>query len=566
MPASFQFPSADTQFWEQVGAFPRWRSIQRERYSDWGRVIGRLNPGVTLAQAQAEMSAIGKRLEQQYPPTRADDFAGFQVNLVPLTVQITGKELPQFIWALFGAVVLVLAIACVNVASLLLARGSAREREITVRAALGAGRGRIVRQLLTESLMLSLIGGAIGLAGARIAVRGLVTLAPANVPRLGEVGVDLGVLLFCIVISLFAGVLCGLAPALRLSRRSMALNSRNTSITRDNLQARSMLVVAQFGLSFMLLCGAGLLMRSLLLVQAIQSGFDPERVLTMRIVPPGGDAAALSFYDQVLDRLASVPGVVRSGMIEDVLQRRNPDYQILVAGRADVSSEPVSGDAVSAACFSALGVQLLKGRMFADADRGGMPVALINQTMARHFWPNEDPVGKQFREADALPKHPAYTVIGVVADMRRQGLEREPISQIFWPYFQRVSGTMDLVIRTSSDPADMANAVRKEVHSINRNAPVFDVARLDERLDASLALRRFQSVLIALFAAIALGLTTIGIYGLMHYSIAQRINEIGIRMALGARATQVLGMVVRQGMVLAAIGLGTGAAGSLLVT
>jgi putative ABC transport system permease protein len=204
--------------------------------------------------------------------------------------------------------------------------------------------------------------------------------------------------------------------------------------------------------------------------------------------------------------------------------------------------------------------------MFTDADRGGIPVAIINQTMARHFWPNEDPIGKQFREADALPKHPAYTVVGVIGDMHRQGLERQPIAQIFWPHFQRVSSTMDVVIRTSSDPARLVNAVRHEVHSINKAAPIFNVASLDQRLDASLAPRRFQGLLMTLLAVIALGLTTIGVYGLMHYSVTQRTHEIGIRMALGARATEVLRMVIRQGMTLVVIGLGAGAAGSLLVT
>ena len=408
MPPSFQFPSPDTQFWGQLTAFPRWKNIRRERYSDWGRVLGRLKPGVTLERAQADMSAIGKRLEQQYPPGPTEDFAGFKLNLIPLTIQITGRELPVILWVLFGAVSLVLTIACVNVASLLLARGSAREREFTLRTALGAGRARIVNQLLTESLLLASLAGVLGFALARIALRGLIAWAPPGLPRLSEVSIDSGVLMFCLAISLFAGLLSGLAPALRLSHGSTALNCRSAGMTRESARARSVLVVAQFALSSMLLCGAGLLIRSLLLIEAVQPGFRPERVLTMRIAAPGSDAAAVPFFDQVLDRIQSLPDVVASGMIEDVLQRRNPDYQIVAAGRSEVSSEPVSGDAISPACFHALGVQLLNGRMFTDADRGGIPVAIVNQTMARHFWPNEDPIGKQFREADALPKHPAY--------------------------------------------------------------------------------------------------------------------------------------------------------------
>jgi putative ABC transport system permease protein len=254
-------------------------------------------------------------------------------------------------------------------------------------------------------------------------------------------------------------------------------------------------------------------------------------------------------------------------MFEDVLQRRNPDYRIVVAGHDGESSEPVSGDAISPGCFETLGVHLLKGRLFTDRDRGGPAVAIINETMARHLWPNEDPIGKQFREADRLPKHPWYSVVGVVADMHRQGLERQPIAQIFWPYFQRVSSTIDLVLRTTSyDPTTLTTAIREQVRSLDKNAPVFDASTLDQRLDQSLSPRRFQSLLLGLLAAIALGLTAIGVYGLMHYSVAQRTNEIGIRMALGARPTEVLGMIIRQGMSLALIGLVAGAVGALLVT
>ncbi|HLJ48018.1 MAG TPA: ABC transporter permease [Bryobacteraceae bacterium] len=566
MPASFQFPTSETQFWQQLASFPRWKSIRGERYSDWGRVVGRLKPNITLAQAQTEMNAIGKRLQQQYPPTRADDFAGFKVNLVPLAIQVTGKELPLTLWVLFGAVWFVLSIACVNVASMLLARGAAREREFILRSALGAGRQRIVKQLLTESLMLALIAGAVALGVARFALPGLLALAPANLPRMSEVSIDSGVLLFCLSISVFAGVLFGLAPAVRLSNSSATLNCRSTHTTRQSARRGNILVVGQFALSSVLLCSAGLLIRSFLTVETIQPGFHPEHVLTVRIAAPGSDSAAVPFYDQVLNRVESLPDVVASGLIEDVLQRRNPDYQIVAVGRSEVPSEPVSGDAISPACFHVLGVQLLRGRIFTGDDRGGPPVAVINETMARHFWPNEDPIGRQFREAGALPKQPPYTVVGVISDMRRQGLEREPIAQIFWPYFQRVSSTSDLIIRTSSDPAQLANAVRAEIRSINKTAPVFNVSTLDRRLDASLAPRRFQSVLMALFAAVALGLSAIGVYGLMHYSVAQRTHEIGIRMALGARAAEVMRMIVRQGMVLALLGLAMGAVGSLFVT
>ena len=568
MPASFQFPAAEVQLWQQLTSFRRWRNIQRERYSDWGRVIGRLRPGVTVTQAQAELNTIGKRLEHQYPPSGPDagDFAGFSVNAVPLALQVTGRELPTALWVLFGAVLFVLLISCVNVANLLLARGASREREITLRHALGAGRGRILRQLLTESLMLACVAGALGMGVAVLAVRGLIASAPPNLPHLDQVRVDPGVLAFCACVSLLAVILFGLVPALRLSQGGSTLNRRGSHTTRQSVRMGSLLVVAEFALSSVLLCGTGLMIRSFLQAQAVQPGFQPSRVLTMRIAATGSDAAAVPFFGQILERVAALPGVTASGMIEDVLQRRNPDYQIMIAGRAGQSSEPVSGDAISPGCFETLGVRLLKGRLFTDRDKGGTPVAIINETMAQHLWPNQDPIGKQFREADGLPKHPWYSVVGVVADMHRQGLERQPIAQIFWPYFQRVSSTMDLVLRSASDPTTLTAAVREQVRSLDKNAPVFDASTLERRLDQSLSPRRFQSLLLGLLAAIALGLTAIGVYGLMHYSVALRTNEIGIRMALGAQAGEVLRMIIGQGMILALIGLVAGAAGSLLVT
>jgi len=569
MPAAFRFPAPEVQLWQQLTSFPRWRSIQRERYSDWGRVVGRLRSGVTAARAQVELDEIGKRLEREYPPIGPDagDFAGFNVNVVPLSIQTTGRDLPVALWALFTAVSFVLLIACVNVASLLLARGAARQREFTLRSALGARRGRIVRQLLTESLLLACVSGALGLIVADSAVQALVAFAPSSIPRLDQVRIDQGVLAFCTLVSLLAGILSGLAPALNLSRYVFSLNQRRSNATRSSGRTRSVLIVAEFALCSTLLCGAGLLIRSYLHAQSVQPGFQSSQVLTMRISAPGSDAAAVRFQGQILERVRALPGVVAAGMIEDVLQRRNPDYRITIAGRTRESSEPVSGDAISPGCFEALGVRLLKGRLFTQEDAGGPAVAIINETMARHLWPNEDPIGKQFREADALPKHPLYSVVGVIADMHRQGLERQPIAQIFWPHSQRVSSTMDLVVRVNSnDPATLVGGIREEVRRLDRNAPVFDVSTLEQRLDQSLSPRRFQSFLMGLLGIVALSLTAIGIYGLLHYSVAQRTNEIGIKMALGAKRADVLGMILRQGMTLALTGLIGGVVGSVLIT
>jgi predicted permease len=569
MPASFQFPNAQVPFWQQLTSFRGWPDWQRERYGDWGRVIGRLKPRVTLAQAQTEMNAIGKRLELAYPPAgvEAAVFAGFGVNLVPLTIQITGQQLPLALWVLMGAVLFVLLIACVNVANLLLARGAARSHEIAVRQALGAPRRRIVQQLVTESLLLAGVAGALGFGLAAVGTRLLVSRGPRNLPRLDEVRIDPAVLAFTLGVSVLAGILFGLAPSLRLSRAGSAFNQRNSNAGSSGTRIRGVLVIVEVALSVILLSGAGLLIHSFLRVQAVDSGFRPERVLTMRVSSSGSRKANAAFYGEVLDRVHSLPGVRASGIIEDVLQRRNPDFQITIADRAAQPAEPISGDGVSPGYFDAIGVRLLKGRPFSSWDAASSAkVAIVNETMARHLWPAGDAIGQRFRDADAQPNDPWYTIVGIVSDMRREGLEREPIAQIFWSHLQRPVGTMDLVVRAASDPMGLVSAIRTQIHSVDKKAAVFRISTLEDRLGESLAPRRFQSLLLGLLSTIALGLAAVGIYSVMHYSVALRTSEIGIRMALGARPVAVVGMIIRQGLALTVFGLAIGLAGALLIT
>jgi len=344
------------------------------------------------------------------------------------------------------------------------------------------------------------------------------------------------------------------------------MNRRDSTEGRESMRTRSALVIVECALSSALLCGAGLLIHSFLRVRAVDPGFRPEHVLTMRLAASGDDAANVRFYDQVLERVGSLPGVDRVGVIEDALQRRNPDYQITVAGRVSPWSEPLSGDAISPKALEALGVRLLTGRWFSDRDRGGPRVALINETMARHVWGSANPVGKHFREADARPGQPWDTIVGVVADMHRQGLERQPIAQIFWPHFARASETMDLVIRTTVNASELAPAVVRAIRATDPDAPVSSVATLEQRLDDSLSRRRWESSLLAALSTIALILAAIGIYGLVHFSVVQRTREIGVRMALGAQAEDVVAMVVRQGVVLALIGMGAGLVGIMAMT
>jgi predicted permease len=316
-----------------------------------------------------------------------------------------------------------------------------------------------------------------------------------------------------------------------------------------------------------LLCGAGLLIRSFLRAQAVDPGFQVERVLTMRVTAPDAAPAAVEFFKRVLDRSRAIPGVTRAGIVEDVLQRRNPDYKVAIEGEPLQPAEPLSGDAASPEYFEAVGVRLLKGRLFSDWDRAdSMPVAIVNETMARHFWHGADAIGRRFRPADASPDDPWLTVIGMIADMRREGLEREPIAQVFWPHAQRPVSTADLVVRTAIDPSQLATAVRAGIREVDRRAPVSRIGTLHDRVDASLASRRFQSSLLILFSAIALGLAAAGIYGLTQYTVALRTQEIGIRIAIGAQPADVLRMVLRQGTGMIAAGVAVGVTGALLVS
>ena len=565
MPASFLFPTGDVQFFEQLTAFKRWRSLQRDRYSDWGRVVARLKSGVTVGQAQTDMEAVSRRMEATYSIPTGSDFAGYSVNIIPLALQVTGEDLPRALWMLFASVVLVLLIACTNVANMLLARGMARQREIVVRRALGATRGRVIRQLLTESLLLAGASGVVGTTVAVAAVRGVVSVAPANLPRLSEISVDARVLGFALVASCCAGLLFGIAPAFRMSRGNSTLTTRGAHANSTDERLRSALVIGEFALSAVLLCGAGLVTRSFLKVEAVDPGVRPERVLTVRVDAPTDEDGVAPFYAQVLERIRGIPGVNAAEAIEDVLQRRNPDFRVRVAGRSTQSTEALSGDAVTPGVFRAMGVRLIRGRELSDQDRGTAAVVVVNETMANHFWPGEDPIGRRFREVDERPNHPEYTVVGVVSDMHRQGLEKAPIAQMFWPYFQRSSGTMDLVIRSVRDPVGLTPAIRDAIRNVDKNTPVLGVSTLAERLDGGLAPRRFQSALLGVLSAIALILAGIGIYASMHYAVAHRTNEIGIRVALGATPGNIVAMFLRHAAWLTMTGLSLGLVASLLM-
>lgn len=532
-------------------------------------VIARLRSDVTLAQAQAEMTAIAVRLNDQLP-------AGERkrgISVVPLTLQLVGSESRRALWMLAGAVFCVFLIAAANVASLSLARGVARSREMAVRVALGASAARIVRQLLTESILLATVSGVIGISLALVGTRLVRAFGPVNLARLNEASVDGRALGSAVAISLLAGILVAVAPAIASFRRDPRLCSEEggRSVTGGTAtrRIRSALVVAEYALAIIVLVAAGLLVRSWWHVRSIDPGFRTDRVLTMELSSPAtfkAVAQRIDLYQRVLEHIRTVPGVESAGIIGDIFIGNSREQVITIEGNDGTAPERLrlTRDEVSAEFFKTLGTPLLRGRFFSSADGpDAPPVAIINEVMARRAWPTRDPVGKRFKLGPPDADRPWYTVVGVVADMHRQGLEREPIAQVFESLAQTSPRSVDVFIRTSShDPLTVAGSVRAAVRDVDKDVSIYGVAPLEERFDVYLTQRRFQTLLLTGFAVVALLIATVGIYGLIQYSIATRTQEIGLRIAIGAQAGDILRMVVSEGLRLASIGLIVGLVGA----
>ena len=564
MPPGFQFPN-QTEIWKPLVPDAQLRTA---RGAFWLPVIGRLKPGVTRAQAQAEMAGIAQHLEEQYPNSNR----GFGVNVVLLHEQLVGK-LRTALWVLLGAVACVLLIACANVANLLLARAAARQKEIALRAALGASRGRVVRQLLTESVLLAALGGVSGLLLARWGLDALVALAPSDLPRAESITIDQRVLFFTLGLSLLTGVVFGLAPALQSSKLGLSevLKEGGRSTGGGGQRTRSALVVAEIALALVLLVSAGLLLRSSWRLQQVNPGFNPERVLKVRLsLPPskyreGVQAAA--FYQQLLERLRALPGVQAAGVTSSVLLNKvHSSSGILIEGRpAPNGPRPeLPMDSVSPGYFQVLDMPLVQGRQFNEQDKAdGLPVAIVNETMARRFWPNEDPLGKRFNFGDGGRW---WTVVGVVRDSRRQGLDAPIRIESFLPHAQRPLGAMEVVLRTTDNPLAMTRTVRSAVWSLDGDLPVSEIQSVEQMLGARVAPRRFNLLLLGLFAFVAMLLAAVGIYGVMSYGVTQRTHEIGIRMALGAGPGAVLKLVVGHGMLLTLLGVAAGLAAAFALT
>lgn len=560
--ADFGSAQFGNDVWQPHTMISDWERLRVARGTGPWFVIGRLQPRATLEQAQAEMDTIARRLDEQSPATERNP----GISVMPLSLHVTGPRARVALWMLTGAVICVLLIAATNVASLSLARGVRREAEIAVRAALGASRGRIIRQLLAESLTLAAISGAAGLLIAWGGVRFVVSMQPVNLARLNEAGLDLRVAGWALGLCLITGILVGLAPAIASARRNLRPSEgRGIAGGLAARRIRSALVTAEFALAIVLLAGAGLLVRSLWSLENVDPGFKTERVFSAQLSTPAKtDAQRVDFYNSVVEQVRSLPGVESVGIIGDLFIGGNPERTVTVE-QASSERLRLRVDEVSDRFFTTLAIPLLKGRFFSGADHADSPrVAIVNETMARRLWPGLDPVGKRFKFGPRDSNAPWVTVVGVSGDMRRQGLENEPIAQMFEPLAQNPSRLATLLVRTSfDDPLKIRGAVQAAVRGVDSQAPVYGVTTLENRLGGFLTERRFQTSILIGFSVVALLMAAIGIYGLIQYSVATRTNEIGVRMAIGARHGDIFRMILREGLKLSLIGVGLGIIGAL---
>jgi putative ABC transport system permease protein len=568
MPPSFTFPSKDYQLWTTFGSI--WGAgLGRERR--FIRGVARLNPGGTFAQAQSEMSGIAANLEREYPNSNS----GVGANVVTLEETVVGKDIRLAILILMGVVGFLLMIACANIANIQLAHTAMREREIAIRTALGASRKRVIRQLLTESILLSLIGGGLGLLIAVWGVNILVGLNPGNIPRLDAVELDGWLLGFAILLSIITGVIFGLAPALYASRSDLNVSlkegGRGLSGSARGRFIQNFLVIGEIALSLVLLIGAGLMGRSFVKLLNVDLGFNPANVLTVNVNLSGTKysqpAQQMNFFKGVVEKIESLPGVEAVAMCngrppDTVLQ--NTSFEIMGATVKAEGQEQMAADLpISPNFFRVMGVQLVKGREFTESDvESAQPVVIINEKIARQFLRNEDPIGKKLKPGGDK----WYTIVGVVRDVKFEGFAEDAGYTMYYPYAQHPMAGMYLTVRSKADPQLLLGQVRRKVAEMDSEQPISQSATMDQLVSEQVAMPRFNTVLVGAFAVIGLLLAIVGTYGVISFSVSNRTREIAIRMALGAQQRDILKMTLGNGMKIVLIGIAIGMVAALAVT
>ena len=572
MPPEFQFPNSQFKLWVTFGSALSQAPKQMEnRQLRIFRTLAKLKPGITLSQAQAEIDAIAARIEQDHPDTNT----GIRIAFTPIYERIVGSTRPALL-VLLGTVGFVLLIACANVANLMLARTTARGREIAIRTALGAGRWRVARQLLTESVLLSVIGGALGLIVAVWGIDVLKSLSPNNIPRINEIGINFSVLLFTLGVAVMTGLIFGVVPALQATRFSLsdALKEAGRGLSGSvwGRRVRGGLVVAEIALSLVVLIGAGLLIKSFNRLLSSDPGFVADNMMTMslelfRLKEPQRRVTVLR---DVLAKLEQIPGVVAAGGgtgLPPVSPQRGTRFAIEGQDLTEAGANTAYFLAITANYFRALGTPLIQGREFDERDREGAPkVVVINHSMARALFPNDDPIGKHLKLINPEQSDDWRTIVGVVGDVKYSGLDDTAQQEIYTPFPQTPFLWSYVMVRTSSDPAAFTASVRSAVSSADPNIIAVNIQPMRELVSQSVSSPRFNTILLSAFAGLALVLAAVGLYGVMSYLVTQRTREIGIRIALGARSRDVFRSVVGNALILALIGVGFGLAGAVAVT